>query len=100
MPRVYPPKKQRTCDHGKCSAPAGSRHINLTDLRKIYGKGLKPEKQLEIEDMICAFASKAYLKYALGAREHKNNLTVEVAKKELLEEAIDTFIYAMKVNEK
>lgn len=72
--------------------------INLQDLRKEYGKGLKPYKQDEIEMFIKSFAHMAYKKYAAGAREHKNDMTVKVAKKELLMEAIDLFIYSMVVN--
>lgn len=79
--------------------------IDLLKLRKQYGKGLKPYKQNEIEMFIRSFAHMAYKKYAKGAKEHRNNMTVEVAKRELLEvakrelleEAIDTFIYAMVV---
>jgi len=72
--------------------------IDLNDLRKKFGKRLSAAKCTEIELFIISFANMAYKKYADGAREHKNNLTVDVAKKELLQEAIDLFIYAMKVN--
>lgn len=72
--------------------------IDLNDLRKKFGKRLSEAKCTEIELFIISFANMAYKKYADGAREHKNNLTVDVAKKELLQEAIDLFIYAMKVN--
>lgn len=72
--------------------------INLQDLRKRYGRGLKAYKQKEIELFIQSFAHMAYKKYAAGAKEHKNDMTEDVAKKELLMEAIDLFIYAMVVN--
>ena len=70
--------------------------VNLQYLRKKYGKELKPAKQLEIESMIRSFAEMAYKKYALGAREHKDDLTVEVARKEIMSEVIDLVIYSMK----
>ena len=91
--RIYPPKKQSV------QAYVNSNHIiDLLELRQQFGKDLSPKKRDEIEKYIKKFAFLAYFKYAAGAAEHKNNLSVEVAKKELIQEAIDTFVYAMKVN--
>lgn len=88
MPRVKPPKLS-------LKAPI----INLYYLRAVYGKKLSRAQQSQIESFIYQFAEMAYKKYAKGAKEHHNNLlSVETAKKELLGEAIDLFIYSMVVN--
>lgn len=77
-------------NHGWC--------VELMPLRQKYGQKLKPHQRDQIESFIRAFANMAYKKYAAGAKEHKNReLTVPIAKKELLGEAIDMFIYTMVV---
>lgn len=72
--------------------------LDLNALRKAYGGKLKEHQQNQIEMIIFNFAHMAYKKYAAGAKEHKNNLSKEVAMKELMAEAIDMFVYAMVAN--
>ena len=69
--------------------------INLTELRQTHGRELTDPQREHIEGIIIGFAHMAYKKYAAGQAEHGGNLwKKKIVMDEVLNEAVDAFIYA------